>query len=128
MCSIPLSVYCLAISATASPTFLRTSVTVSLVKQVTSFWRIINRCSLVRVEKSSLASFVPGSFLVLVAILRNKTAEKVRVCRQEINKHETRSSCDDSDASISTENQCKDIVSPFSKAILGRLTTAPSAP
>lgn len=79
---IPLSVYCLATSATASPIFFRTSVTDSLVKQVINFWRMINRCSPVSVEKSSLASFVTGSFLVLVAILRKSTAEKVRVCCQ----------------------------------------------
>lgn len=73
---IPLSVYCLAISATESPTFLRTSDTVSVVRHVTSFCRMTSLCSPVRVEKSSLASFVTGSLRVLVAILLNSTAAK----------------------------------------------------
>lgn len=76
---VPFSVYCLAISATASPIFLRTSFADSVVRQVTSFCRITSLCSRARVEKSSFASFVTGSFRVLVAILRNKTAENERV-------------------------------------------------
>lgn len=76
---IPLSVYCRATSARASPIFLRTSVTLSLVKQVTSFSRIATRCSLGRLEKTSLASPDAGSLRVFVAILRKSTAEKARV-------------------------------------------------
>lgn len=77
---IPLSVYWRAISATASPTFLRTSMTDSVVKHVTSFSRIATRCSLGKLRKTSLASPVAGSLRVLVAILRNNTEEKARVC------------------------------------------------
>lgn len=81
---IPLSVYCLAISATESPTFLRTSATDSVVRHVTSFCRITSRCSPVRVEKSSLASLVTGSLRVLVAILLNSTAAKDLIWRRSI--------------------------------------------
>lgn len=82
-CSIssPLSVYCLAISAIASPTLLRTSARFSLLRHDTSFSRITILCSGERVEKSSLFSFVRGSLEDFVAILRNRTAEKERVCR-----------------------------------------------
>ena len=77
---IPLSVYCRATSATASPIFFRTSVAVSFVKQSTSFWRITTRWSLVSDEKTSLTSFVAGSLRVLVAIRRKSTAAKAPVC------------------------------------------------
>jgi hypothetical protein len=78
--AVPLSVYCRATSATASPIFLRTSVTDSVVRQVTSFSRITTRCSLGKVKKTSLASPVAGSLRVLVAILRKRTAANARVC------------------------------------------------
>lgn len=78
---IPLSVYCRATSASVSPIFLRTSVTVSLVREITNFSRMAIRCSLGRLEKISLLSPVAGSFRVFVAILRKSTAEKARVCQ-----------------------------------------------
>jgi hypothetical protein len=72
-------VYCRATSANVSPIFLRTSVTVSLVRQATNFSRMTIRCSLGRHEKISLLSPEAGSFRVFVAILRKSTAEKARV-------------------------------------------------
>lgn len=76
---IPLSVYCLATSANASPIFRRTSLTVSLLKQATSFSRMATRCSLGKLENTSLASPEAGSLRVFVAILRKSTAANARV-------------------------------------------------
>lgn len=81
---VPLSVYWRATSATASPIFLRTSVTDSVVRQVTSFSRIAIRCSLGRLRKISLTSPEMGSLRVLVEILRKSTAEKARVCWEKV--------------------------------------------
>ena len=78
--SVPLSVYWRATSATASPIFLRTSVTDSVVRHETSFSRIATRCSIGKQRKTSLASPETGSLRVLVEILRKSTAEKARVC------------------------------------------------
>lgn len=80
---VPLSVYCRATSAMASPILFLTSASDSLLKQDTSFSLMATRWSALRMENTSLVSFVRGSLIVFVAILRKRTAENDRVCMRK---------------------------------------------
>ena len=77
---IPSSVYCRAISATASPILFRTCGIASPCKHCRSFDMIAWRWASWRVRNSSRGSTLLGNFLVLVETRRNSTAANDRVC------------------------------------------------
>ena len=81
--SLPSSVYCRAISATASAVLLRTLALVSELRACKSLFRIASRCGAISVRKSSLLtgdwSLEVGSFRVRFETRRNSTAANERV-------------------------------------------------
>ena len=75
---IPLSVYCLAISATASPILFRTWLTCSVARLRSICCLIATLASLLREKKRSLDSFVSGFFLDFDACFLKRTAANER--------------------------------------------------
>lgn len=78
---VPLSMYCLAISAMASPILFLTERVCSLARLSSNLERMAMRASALRVRKSSLDSPEVGLLRVLEDCLRKSTAAKDLVCK-----------------------------------------------